>query len=85
MLATIQACFVVVSPAAVGPIFKAAMEVFEGHILTMHQQKWGVAPATATDSGGVDGGRGSGGGAAWSVTETSAYVNDLAHAIAVFR
>lgn len=69
---------------AVSPIFKAALEVFEGHILAMHQQQWGPPPpaaAAGVDSDGAENGSSSG----WSVTETSGYVNELANALAVFR
>ncbi|WIA37300.1 hypothetical protein OEZ86_014238 [Tetradesmus obliquus] len=72
----------------VSPIFKAAMEVFEAHIMAMHKQRWG--PAAAAAATGADGaaeqGRASDSDAGMGgVIETSAYVSELANAIAVFR
>ncbi|WIA17060.1 hypothetical protein OEZ85_013963 [Tetradesmus obliquus] len=72
------------------PIFKAAMEVFEAHIMAMHKQRWGPAAAAAAAATGADGaaeqGRASDSDAGMGgVIETSAYVSELANAIAVFR
>jgi hypothetical protein len=61
------------------------MEVFEAHILAMHKQRWGPAAAAGPD-GSVDQSQGTDGDAGMAgVIETSAYVSELANAIAVFR
>lgn len=76
---------------AVAPIFKAAMDVFEGHITAMHQQSWGPAAAAAGSGGGAAGDDSAAAAAAAAAeapvgfTETSSYVTELANAIAVFR
>lgn len=67
--------------SAVSPIFKAAMEVFEAHILAMHKQQWAASAAAAAGLDGPD----SEAAGLMAVTETSRYVADLANAIAVFR
>jgi hypothetical protein len=71
-------CCAVLVFAAVAPIFKAAMDVFERLIMSMHKQSW--AAAAADESVAEDGAA-----AAAGVTETSSYVTELANAIAVFR
>jgi hypothetical protein len=64
------------------------MEVFESHIMAMHKQRWGPAPAAAAavgpDGTAVQQPGGDDGGMA-GVIETSPYVSELANAIAVFR
>ncbi|KAF8065824.1 COG5 [Scenedesmus sp. PABB004] len=69
---------------AVAPIFKAAMEVLEGHVQAMHGQAWGPPPPPP---GGADGAEGAAGAptAEGGVTETSGYVTALAGAITTFR
>jgi hypothetical protein len=77
---------------AVSPIFKAAMDVLEGHIAAMHKQRWGGGPAGATptstaaaEPGAAANGDSADAGGGDAVIETSGYVTDLANAIAVFR